>query len=288
MCIVRQVLRRADRACPARTTGAYNQPASSSEGTDDAHLAPCVVADCRGTRGVRHRARLHSGIAGAEEDKKPSLSLKANASRGLLAAARAPGGGRARAAPTTTTSSTVPGIEWAWGDGTESESSEDCEPYQAGVSTIKRRFSAEHVFRQAGNYRVFFRLKQKDKVVAAASANVQVRAGRPRRIWRLRISAACFRRQRRRARGRRDGGPAGPRPRAAPRRPAAPRRLAGLQRPRALRRRGARPARRRRRGRLARRCCCRSCSATRRPGASRRRCASTRTAARPRRASSSS
>jgi hypothetical protein len=70
-----------------------------------------------------------------------------------------------------------PGIEWVWGDGTESESSEDCEPYQAGVSTIKRRFTAEHVFRQAGTYRVFFRLKQKDKIVAASSANVQVRAG---------------------------------------------------------------------------------------------------------------
>ena len=69
------------------------------------------------------------------------------------------------------------GIEWAWGDGTESESAEDCAPYEAGVSTIRRRFSSEHVFRQAGTYRVFFRLKQKDRIVAAASANVQVRAG---------------------------------------------------------------------------------------------------------------
>jgi hypothetical protein len=70
-----------------------------------------------------------------------------------------------------------PTIEWDWADGTVSESSEDCDPYQAGKSAIKRRFTAEHVFRQGGQYQVFFRLKQKDKTIAASSASVQVRAG---------------------------------------------------------------------------------------------------------------
>jgi hypothetical protein len=70
-----------------------------------------------------------------------------------------------------------PGIEWEWGDGTQSESSEDCEPYEAGKSTIRRRFSTEHTFRQPGSYQIFFRLKQRTRVVAATSANVQVRAG---------------------------------------------------------------------------------------------------------------
>jgi hypothetical protein len=42
---------------------------------------------------------------------------------------------------------------------------------------IKRRYSVEHTFRQAGGYRVTFRLKQKDKVIASSSGNVQVRAG---------------------------------------------------------------------------------------------------------------
>jgi hypothetical protein len=70
-----------------------------------------------------------------------------------------------------------PTIEWEWGDGTVSESSEDCDPYEAGKSTIRRRFSAEHVFRQSGTFQVFFRLKQKDKTIAASSANIQVRAG---------------------------------------------------------------------------------------------------------------
>ena len=68
-------------------------------------------------------------------------------------------------------------IEWDWGDGTMSENSSDCNPYEAGKSTIQRRFSAEHIYRQGGAYRVVFRLKQKTKQVAAASTNVTVRSG---------------------------------------------------------------------------------------------------------------
>lgn len=70
-----------------------------------------------------------------------------------------------------------PSIEWDWGDGTVSESSEDCDPYEPGKSTIRRRFTAEHVYRQAGAYQIYFRLKQRNKVIAAAGTNIQVRAG---------------------------------------------------------------------------------------------------------------
>lgn len=68
------------------------------------------------------------------------------------------------------------GVEWEWGDGTISESSSDCEPYEAGKSTIRRRFTADHVFRQGGQYRIIFKLKQKTRQVAAATSNVQVRS----------------------------------------------------------------------------------------------------------------
>ena len=67
-------------------------------------------------------------------------------------------------------------VEWQWGDGTASESSSDCEPYQSGKSQIKRRFTVEHVFR-AGNYRIAFHLKRHDKSVAVATASIQVRPG---------------------------------------------------------------------------------------------------------------
>jgi hypothetical protein len=68
------------------------------------------------------------------------------------------------------------GVEWEWGDGTKSESSSDCAPYEAGKSEIKRRYTVEHVFR-AGVYRVMFHLKRHDKTVGNATINIQVRPG---------------------------------------------------------------------------------------------------------------
>lgn len=70
-----------------------------------------------------------------------------------------------------------PTVEWDWGDGTVSANAEDCDPYESGKSLIKRRFSNEHTFRQPGAFRVAFRLKQKDRVVATSTVNVQVRTG---------------------------------------------------------------------------------------------------------------
>ena len=69
-----------------------------------------------------------------------------------------------------------PTVEWDWGDGTQSESTTDCEPYQAGKSEIKRRFTVEHIFR-TGAYKVMFRLKRRDKAIAAATVSIQVRPG---------------------------------------------------------------------------------------------------------------
>jgi hypothetical protein len=69
-----------------------------------------------------------------------------------------------------------PTVTWEWGDGTESESTSDCPPYEPGKSELKRRFTVEHVFR-AGSWRISFRLKRRDKAVASATVNVQVRPG---------------------------------------------------------------------------------------------------------------
>jgi hypothetical protein len=68
-------------------------------------------------------------------------------------------------------------VEWDWGDGTVSENSEDCDPFVAGKSEIRRRYTATHTYRFGDNYRPVFRLKQKSKVVGAVTANVQVRPG---------------------------------------------------------------------------------------------------------------
>jgi hypothetical protein len=70
-----------------------------------------------------------------------------------------------------------PTVSWEWGDDTKSESTVDCEPYEAGKSEIKRRFTIEHIFREPGARKVFFRLKRGNKEVAAAWVTVQVRPG---------------------------------------------------------------------------------------------------------------
>ncbi|HUF23269.1 MAG TPA: hypothetical protein VMN81_04000 [Vicinamibacterales bacterium] len=69
-------------------------------------------------------------------------------------------------------------VEWDWADGTRSESSDDCDPYEAGKSEIRRRFTIQHKYNIEGNYDVQFRLKQRNKVVASARTRVTVRPGR--------------------------------------------------------------------------------------------------------------
>jgi hypothetical protein len=68
-------------------------------------------------------------------------------------------------------------VEWEWGDGTRSSSESDCDPYEAGKSEIKRRYSAGHVFNEAGRYRIHIRLKRQNKVVMATSTTVHIRPG---------------------------------------------------------------------------------------------------------------
>lgn len=68
-------------------------------------------------------------------------------------------------------------VEWEWGDGTESENANDCEPYEPGKSKIQRHFTTLHQFETAGEYRVVFRLKRQGKVVGSATTVVRVRPG---------------------------------------------------------------------------------------------------------------
>lgn len=109
-------------------------------------------------------------------DKKPSLSLKATPPAGFAPlrvhlAADVKGGANDYA------EFYCPIVQWDWDDGTISETSEDCDPYEAGKSSIKRRFSADHTFRLSGEHRLTFRLKQKDKVISSATTTITVRPG---------------------------------------------------------------------------------------------------------------
>jgi hypothetical protein len=109
-------------------------------------------------------------------DKKPSLSLKASPPVGF-APLRVRVTVDLRGGPDDYADLYCPAVEWQWGDDVVSENSGDCDPYQAGKSSIQRHYHAEHIYRQQGTYRITFRLKQKDRVIAVGNGNVQVRSG---------------------------------------------------------------------------------------------------------------
>ncbi len=121
--------------------------------------------------------------AAAEQQKKPSINIRANPAAGfsplrVVLTAEIKGGSddfREFYCPT---------IEWDWGDDTRAESTADCEPYEEGKSEIRRRYTISRIFPTSGNFKVAFRLKQKDKVVGSSTTTVQVRPG-------LRDGAMC-------------------------------------------------------------------------------------------------
>ena len=68
-------------------------------------------------------------------------------------------------------------IIWDWDDGTSSENTADCPPYESGQSEIRRYYSSTHTYCMAGRYNVRFRMKKGDRVVGGSSTVVQVRPG---------------------------------------------------------------------------------------------------------------
>jgi len=110
------------------------------------------------------------------EAKRPKISLKAQPPVGV-APFRVVFTGELQGGADDFEEYYCPTVEWEWGDLTTSESTLDCEPYEAGKTQIKRRFTIEHTYRNAGAYKVYFHLKRKDKSLAAASTTIQVQPG---------------------------------------------------------------------------------------------------------------
>jgi hypothetical protein len=118
----------------------------------------------------------HTLYAQQKTAKKPSLSLKATPTLGF-APMRVRAVAEIRDGSDDYEDFYCAGAEWDWGDGTMSENSSDCDPYEAGKSTIQRHFAGDHTYNQAGQFKVTFKLKQKTKQVGAVSTNVEVRGG---------------------------------------------------------------------------------------------------------------
>jgi hypothetical protein len=111
-----------------------------------------------------------------KEPKRPSLSLKATPGTGMVPI-RVSATAEFKGGDDDYQEYYCPAVEWNWGDGTVSESAIDCEPYQAGVSQIRRRFSGSHTYKRAGAYRIIFRLKHRDKVLTSQTATVRLLGG---------------------------------------------------------------------------------------------------------------
>jgi hypothetical protein len=115
-------------------------------------------------------------LAQKSDDKKASLSLKASPPVGfsplkVRLTADVKGG------PDDNVDFYCPSIAWEWGDDLTSESSEDCPPFEAGKSTIRRQYTTEHTYRGEGMYTARLKIKQGKRVVASTTVNVQVRGG---------------------------------------------------------------------------------------------------------------
>jgi hypothetical protein len=111
-----------------------------------------------------------------KEERRPTLSLKASPML-AFSPARLSFTAELRGGPNDYEEYYCPTVEWDWGDGTKSESTLDCEPYEAGKSEIRRRFTTNHLFRNGGNYKVQVRLKRKDRVMTSAVVSIEVRPG---------------------------------------------------------------------------------------------------------------
>ena len=108
--------------------------------------------------------------------KKASLSLKASPTI-VFSPARVVVTAELKGGAEDNAELYCPSLEWDWGDGTRSEANTDCEPFEAGKSTIQRRFTSSHTYNLAGSYRVQLRLKRGSKSVLGGHVSIQVKPG---------------------------------------------------------------------------------------------------------------
>ena len=111
-----------------------------------------------------------------KEPKRPSLSLKATPTTGMVPA-RISATAEFKGRDDDFQDYYCPTIEWNWGDGTVSEASNDCDPYEAGVSQIRRRYTQSHTYKRPGGFRIVFRLKHRDRVLTSQTTLVRLLGG---------------------------------------------------------------------------------------------------------------
>src|SRR5688500_5609691 len=111
-----------------------------------------------------------------KDPKRPSLSLKATPGTGMVPV-RISATAEFKGGDDDFQDYYCPAVEWNWGDGTVSQTANDCEPYEAGVSQIRRRFTGSHTYKRPGAYRIVFRLKHRDRVLTSQTTIVRLLGG---------------------------------------------------------------------------------------------------------------
>jgi len=125
---------------------------------------------------VAQTSAQSEGKEDKRDPKRPSLSLKATPGTGMVPI-RVSVTAEFKGGDDDFQEYYCPTVEWNWGDGTVSESSADCEPYEQGVSQIRRRYSVTHNFKRAGAFRISFRLKEKDRVLTSQTTMIRLLGG---------------------------------------------------------------------------------------------------------------
>lgn len=124
---------------------------------------------------------LALAFPGSTQDKdkaaKPKLTVKVSPAMGGTAPVRVVASADLTGGAPDGEELYCPAVEWDFGDDTKSTASADCDPYEAGKSEIKRRFTAEHSYPNGGTFRIQVRLKKKNKVIVSGSTSVQIRPG---------------------------------------------------------------------------------------------------------------
>jgi len=111
-----------------------------------------------------------------KEPKRPSLTLKATPGTGMVPI-RVAATAEFKGGDDDFRDYYCPAVEWNWGDGTVSQEAKDCEPYEAGVSQNRRRFTGSHTYKRAGAFRITFRLKHRDRVLTSQTTIVRLLGG---------------------------------------------------------------------------------------------------------------
>ena len=114
---------------------------------------------------------------GKDKVEKPKLNVKVSPAMGGTAPARIVASADLIGGAPDGEELYCPAVEWDFGDDTKSTASADCDPYEAGKSEIKRRFTAEHSYPNGGTFRIQLRLKKKNKVILSGGTTVQIRPG---------------------------------------------------------------------------------------------------------------